>query len=465
MEVSNATLVAYIDTLKANQMNPKDLINGTSLDLEHISNAKEKISWKDFEIITNNTFKLVGEDKALESLRSTGVDNEGLSLIRKVCSSIFRVEDLYWFFCAFIGSYFYKNLKFEYTKVAKGHVQIKVVMNPGHHCFDNFLKAYASAFEGFPTTMGLKPAKASIDQSNISPIINLYFTNSLKVWNPYLLITRLFQGMKNTSKLLNEIEEKSHQQSLLNHELEKLNQKLDKSNNLNETLIKAVMHDLNNPLTIIRLKNEKLINYSEDFSDSDKQVLYRATENMHNVLQELKDFHISKNVMCDDRIDILESLQEVKEQFSEALRKKKLSLKIESTSNSVPTLMGNRIAFNSSVISNIISNSIKFSFEGDEIIVRISEGLGNVEISFIDKGVGMNTSALNNFFNNKLCDSEEGTSGELGLGIGLTQATYFTERMGGTIKVSSKQCNDYPSDHGTEFTLAFPTQSNINTLQ
>ncbi len=465
MEVSNATLVAYIDTLKEHHLDPRDLILGTSLDFNHITNTKEKISWKEFETITNNTFSLVGEEKALYSLRNTGVNNDGLSIVKKIGAATFRVEDIYWFFCSFVGKYFYKNLKFEYKKVAKGHVQITIKMNPGHTCFSNFTKAYASAFEGFPAALGLKPARAVIDQTEKNPIINLYFTNSFKLWNPFLLASRFFQSMQNTTKLLSEIEEKRHEQSLLNQELELLNNKLDSSNRLNETLIKAIMHDLNNPLAIIRLKNEKLLNEMEDFGQRDKEILNRATENMHNVIQELREFHLAKRIMCDDKFNILEILEEVQELFQEALEEKKLKLIIEAKLHSSTTLKGNRITFLNSILANIISNSIKFSFEGGEILIKACEEYGRIKISIIDNGTGMKTSAINNFFNNELCESEEGTSGELGLGVGLTQATYFTKEMGGEIQVNSRPFNKFPKNHGTEFNLLFGNRNQSFTLQ
>lgn len=461
MDVSNATLTAYIDTFKAHDLDPKVLIHGTDLTFEHIANPKGKITWKDFETITNNTFDTVGEEKTLDSLKITGIDNEGLSIFKKLCAATLRAEGIYWFFCACVSKLFYKNLSFQYKKIKKGHVQLKIVMKEGHSCFSNFTKAYASAFEGFPTLIGLNQATSSIDDSSKDPVINLYFHNTFKLWNPLSFFPRIFDGKSNTARLLNELESRRHDLQLLNEELNKLNHELEDSNRLNESLLRTIMHDLNNPLAIIRLKNEKLLDESSEFSKKDKEVLSRASENMNQVIQDLREFHLAKKFLQKDTINILECVKEARNHFQDQIEDKKIQIIIRSTLTKQLTLNGNKITFINSMLSNLISNAIKFSFESGVINLNLDETEDKVMITVKDNGTGMKNSAIENLFSNSLSDSEKGTSGELGLGIGLTQVAYFTKEMKGTIKVNSKPYSEYPTEHGTEIQLIFKIENHI----
>lgn len=465
MEVSNSTLVAYIDTFKEHKVDPINILKGTSLDYSSIANPKGKISWKDFETITNNTFNQIGEEETLKSLQITGTTNDELSIFTKICSAMLTAEGLYWFFCSFVGKYFYKNLKFEYNKVKKGHIQIIIKMNDGYQCFDNFTKAYATAFEGFPKIIGLKPAKAIIDKTTENPTINLYFTNSIKIWNPFKFFSKVFLSSTNTSKLLSEIEDQRHEQFLLNQKLETLNKELNSSNKLNETLIKAIMHDLNNPLSLISMKTEKLRNDREFFNDRDIQVLHRATENMSNVIKELTSFHIAKKVLCEDSFKVIEAIKDSVSSFQDKSEEKEIDIEIVNNDLDQIQLNGNRTTFVNCILGNIISNAIKFSFNESRVKIETSMSGSDIIISIKDRGTGMNTNSINNFFDNRITDSETGTSGELGLGVGLTQATYFTKKMNGSIEVDSIRYTDDKENHGTEFKLTFPTQNHSLTIQ
>ncbi|CBW26433.1 putative two-component system, sensor kinase [Halobacteriovorax marinus SJ] len=464
MEVSNATLVAYIDTFKQHNLDPKILIGGTDLTYEEIVNPKGKITWDNFQVITNNTFQIVGEEKALQSLKSTGVDNKELSPLAKIVAATVSAETIYWFFCNFVGKLFYKNLKFHYQKIRKGHIQITVKLNNGERCFDNFIKAYASAFEGFTQIIGLKPAHSVIDFNKVNPVINLYFKNSIKVWNPISFIGRLVNSITNTTKLLSEIEDRRHEQILLNQELELLNKNLDESNKLNETLIRAIMHDLNNPMAIIQFKAEKLKDNIESFTTKDSDILNRAVSNMNGVISDLKKFHLAKTILCEDNFDVYDATIEARVHFEEVLREKNIQLEITKDESRYFLIKGNKTTFTNSIVSNLISNAIKFSFEGSLISINISKQNELIHFSIKDSGTGMNPTSINNFFERELSESQEGTNGEVGLGVGLTQVTFFTKQMQGQLDVNSIQYTDDKVNHGTEFKITFPTDNHSVTL-
>ena len=104
------------------------------------------------------------------------------------------------------------------------------------------------------------------------------------------------------------------------------------------------------------------------------------------------------------------------------------------------------------VIRNLVSNAVKFSSTGGEIIVCSSED-GNAIISVIDNGVGMNPVLLHQFNSNGLSgiESTRGTDKEKGTGLGLLLCKTFTRLMNGHMLASPN-----PEGKGTIFNIILP---------
>jgi signal transduction histidine kinase len=105
------------------------------------------------------------------------------------------------------------------------------------------------------------------------------------------------------------------------------------------------------------------------------------------------------------------------------------------------------------VLRNLISNAIKFSNEGGRILVnaRVSENATHLTVS--DNGIGMEPSVLRNLFNVDKRGSRLGTRQEIGTGLGLSLCKKFLNAMGSEIEVESS------SKTGTRFTIDLETAS------
>jgi two-component system sensor histidine kinase/response regulator len=100
---------------------------------------------------------------------------------------------------------------------------------------------------------------------------------------------------------------------------------------------------------------------------------------------------------------------------------------------------------------NIIGNSVKYSFNGGQILITAAEKDGMVEIAVTDNGVGIPEEELPNvlsdFFRGSTNKSDESSHG-----IGLTISRKIIEAHNGKILVNSK-----PSV-GTTFTMMLPAK-------
>ncbi len=102
------------------------------------------------------------------------------------------------------------------------------------------------------------------------------------------------------------------------------------------------------------------------------------------------------------------------------------------------------------VLRNLISNSIKFSFNQGVIKISSHEDEHHITISVSDKGTGMDadeTAKLFDLFKTAQCP---GTAGETGTGLGLVICHEFVNYHGGSIKVESQP------GRGSTFNITLP---------
>ena len=107
------------------------------------------------------------------------------------------------------------------------------------------------------------------------------------------------------------------------------------------------------------------------------------------------------------------------------------------------------------VLTNIISNSVKYTEPGGRIDVLAEElpcereGYTRLRYSVKDTGIGMSQEYLEHLFE-PFSRAESATkSGVVGTGLGMAITKSLVEHMGGTISVQSEQ------GKGTEVTLEF----------
>jgi two-component system phosphate regulon sensor histidine kinase PhoR len=89
------------------------------------------------------------------------------------------------------------------------------------------------------------------------------------------------------------------------------------------------------------------------------------------------------------------------------------------------------------VLDNLISNAIKYSPDGGEVVVRVEAAGLDARVSVSDLGVGIPPDALGLVFD-RFYRSEDAASRAAGFGIGLYVARSIVELHGGRIEVSSE---------------------------
>lgn len=218
-----------------------------------------------------------------------------------------------------------------------------------------------------------------------------------------------------------------------------------------DEFISVASHELKTPVTTIKGYAQILIAISNKANDK-KALLYlhkideqvnRLTELVNDLL-DVSKIQSGKLELEKERFDLNHLIKEVVEDM-QINTKHKIILHSKSNISIVADkyLIGE-------VLTNLISNAIKYSPKADNILVTLTSDISNNKISIQDFGIGIAKKDFSRLFerffriDNKIRESFSG------LGLGLFIASEIIKRHGGSINVSSVK------GKGSIFTIYLP---------
>ncbi len=232
--------------------------------------------------------------------------------------------------------------------------------------------------------------------------------------------------------------------------LESLNQNLERivderssqlviANQVKDRLLSIMSHDIKSPLNslrgILHIYNTGAIS-PEEFKTYAKHLegdLTKTTLLVENVLYwttgQLKGVKVKLG-----KFSLKDALNENIELFQTMLSNKHITM--ENTLNEDHCVHFDRDILNLS-LRNVISNAIKFSFDGGKIIVRCKQTGDHAVIQVIDGGLGMTQETIESLQSAKTTKSALGTADEKGTGLGLTFCREYLHIAGGHLKIES----------------------------
>ena len=105
------------------------------------------------------------------------------------------------------------------------------------------------------------------------------------------------------------------------------------------------------------------------------------------------------------------------------------------------------------VLNNLVSNAVRYTPEGGEVVLSASATAGTVLLQVRDTGAGIASVDLPNIFERFYRGDQARNIQEGESGLGLAIAKSLVEAQGGTIAVASEP------GQGTTFTLTLPVAS------
>jgi len=261
-------------------------------------------------------------------------------------------------------------------------------------------------------------------------------------------------------------QKKKHNQALkekialiqdINEKLVKSEESLKLNIQTKDKLFSIIAHDLKSPFNALvglteilstraeTLTPEEISELSTHINKSSNNVL-KLTDNLLNWSRS----QTGKIKIKPDNISIKEVVDSCVEVLSISANEKNISIK--------PRLNNDDNAFAdkdtiTTVIRNIISNSIKFTPNNGEITIWANKQDGYTKIYITDSGVGISKEKLSQLFKIETNTSTRGTNQETGTGLGLIICKEFVEKNNGTITVESEL------NVGTTFIIKLPNQN------
>ena len=255
------------------------------------------------------------------------------------------------------------------------------------------------------------------------------------------IFTPVFDEEKHVSKiavfahditLQKQAEEKFKRQTL---ELEQLSANKDK-------FFSIVMHDLKSPFNGL-LGFCDVLNEDFDFLTKEEIRLYinhirSGTKNVYSLIENLlawSRLQTGKVEFEPEPLDIAEEVDNIFSLLSGNAFRKNINFEHQIPAKTLVFCDHNMLH---SILQNLISNALKFTNIGGQIVVSSQTMPGFVVISIADSGVGMSKEIIGKLFRIDKQYSTPGTNNEQGTGLGLVLCKELIEKNGGQISVESK---------------------------
>ncbi len=241
-------------------------------------------------------------------------------------------------------------------------------------------------------------------------------------------------------------EQKSYQE-----QVEEKNRELEKLNATKQKLFSIIAHDLRSPIG--QLKNSLDLASKEYISPEAfrkiSATLSSEVDHLHSTLDNLLRWSMSQFQgikASPERIALADLIEKQATLFKQSLEQKNITFKQEDVNAFVLADPDHLML----IIRNLVSNSIKYSYENGMIIVRARTKSGRVIIEVADSGMGMDENVKASIFTNGNIISSTGTSNEKGTGLGLKLCKEFIEKNNGQLWVESME------QKGTTFYISLP---------
>jgi len=208
-----------------------------------------------------------------------------------------------------------------------------------------------------------------------------------------------------------------------------------------------VAHDIRTPVSLIQLLVKQLSSHKNP--EKNMELIQRNIQNLNEYVTQLLDFQkIETNQLkiSVSKIDLKDCLQNIISDFKPIIEEKSLDVKLKV--NHIPVWLDQKKM--KRIFYNLISNSIKYTQSGGEIIITAKLDNEKLSINFIDNGVGIPEKQQELIFNRFTRGTNVSNKGIPGTGIGLMLSKKIVELHGGRILLESKE------NIGSKFIIELP---------
>lgn len=339
-------------------------------------------------------------------------------------------------------------------------------MNDGLVVLDNkgrFVECNPMALKIFnrkETPVGMRAIDLWPDHPNISDIINDQEVRTIEIntfsndsTHYYLVSSSKIYNHKNETvgKLI--IMHDITQRHNLQETIRKSEEKLRLMNAEKDKLFSIIAHDLKGPLGSFSGLTELFITDDDITPDEMKEIASKMNQSAQSLNTLLDNLLQWSRMQRDDMsihqrfIKVHPLVDKVLEISKEPIAKKELFVR-NMVNIDIQVFADENML--DSVFRNLISNAIKFTPKGGNIVVTAKQTATEVLISIRDTGIGMPKKMIEHLYSFEHKNGRPGTEGEPSTGLGLVLCKDFIERNDGQLFVESEE------GKGTVFSFSLP---------
>ncbi|MBN2486126.1 MAG: hypothetical protein JXB34_09150 [Bacteroidales bacterium] len=256
---------------------------------------------------------------------------------------------------------------------------------------------------------------------------------------------------ENTEELMAQKEELMAQKEAL----EQSNATLHEVNATKDKFFSIIAHDIKNPFnTILGFTDLLKVKYDDWTDEKRKQmidIVSESAENIFALLENLLQWSRSQRGIIEfhpEKIALKKLIENVITIICQGASEKNIQIVTRLESEQIEAYADRHML--DTMLRNLISNAIKFTNNGGEIVITAQTKGDSVEISVADNGVGMSKDSIAKLFRIDSSFSSPGTNKEKGTGLGLILVNEFVSQHNGSIHVDSE------TGKGSTFTIRLP---------
>jgi signal transduction histidine kinase len=209
-----------------------------------------------------------------------------------------------------------------------------------------------------------------------------------------------------------------------------------------DKFLSIVAHDLKNPFNTIigysgLLKNHA-ISTKEEKVQKYAGLIHQSSRSLYDLLHNLFEWSRYQTRGLEfklQNIDFSALLESSLLVFKETYEEKGINCRIES--ERIGEILADSFIV-SSILRNLISNAIKFTEKGGEVVITAKKKKNELLVSVSDSGVGIAANQLEKIFDIKESYSSIGTNDEKGSGLGLILCKELIDKHRGKLWVESE---------------------------
>jgi signal transduction histidine kinase len=244
-----------------------------------------------------------------------------------------------------------------------------------------------------------------------------------------------------TEELLEQLTSVNNDLINLQRKLNKQKNELERLNEIKNRFMGIASHDLRNPLNVVQLYSEFLVEEGNSLSEehlSFAKAINDASQFMIRLVNDLLEFSKidSGNIQLSiQEFDIIKTCSGIIDLLKPIARNKNINLTFKPTVSAL-TVSADLFKIEQ-VLNNLVGNAVKFSYFKTDIVITISKEGNDCLISIENKGDGIKPEDIDKLFKPFQKIAFHGTNNESGSGLGLFIVKQIVDNHKGSTWVES----------------------------